>query len=302
MLLGKETNLEGLATLLAEIGQNSSLDQPSQFRQRVEVLDRLEAYELGSTLPTVGVDESEAAILRQARDLQAKLEAANSRIYAAIRRAIRRGQGASSLRKWLPGAAEREYSIESVRYEGYDFLDDLMIGVLQFEEPETTMIQPTPEMVFYQPTPARHIFDLLDRTALTQNDVLVDIGSGLGHVPILASICTNAHCIGIEIEPAYVRSAQRAAESLQLSRVHFVQHDARSADFNSGTAFYLYTPFTGTILRTALDRLREQARSRPIRVCTFGPCTPIVGAEDWLEAIGPLRPDRIAIMQARLSR
>jgi predicted RNA methylase len=271
------------------------LDQPSRLRQRIEVLDRLEAYYFRTTMPPLVLDHSEAVICRRAREIQAKLEAANSAVYAAMRSDIREGCGASSLRKWLPGLA----AIESVQCEGYDFLDELIIGILQFEEPDAAILQPAAEMVFYQPTPARHIFDLLERTALTQEDVLVDIGSGLGHVPMLTSICTKAHSVGIELEPAYVDCAQHAAESLNLSRVTFTQQDARSADYSNGTVFYMYTPFTGTMLRATLELLRQQANSRSIRICTFGPCTSAIAAEDWVDAIGHVRPDRISIFRSR---
>jgi Histone methylation protein DOT1 len=190
--------------------------------------------------------------------------------------------------------------METADYEEYDFLDEVIIGVLQFQEPATTTIQPAAEMVAYQPTPARHIFDLLKRTALTKDDVLVDVGSGLGHVPMLTSICTQARSVGIELEAAYVDYARRAAESLNLSRVTFIQQDARSADFSNGTVFYLYTPFTGTILRTTLELLRQQAERRPIRICTFGPCTSAIEAEDWVGAIGTVRSDRISIFGSLL--
>lgn len=87
---------------------------------------------------------------------------------------------------------------------------------------------------------SRHIFDLLDRTALTDEDVLVDIGSGLGHVSMLTSIWTRAHSVGIEVEPAYVDCAHRTAESLNLRRVNFIQQDARAADF-AAAPYSIYT-------------------------------------------------------------
>jgi hypothetical protein len=291
-------NLENLRTLILAVESDSYLDEPSRLRQRIEVLDRLEAYYFRSATSSSGLDYSEAAIFRRRREIQAKFEAANSAVYATIRCEIRRGAGKSSLLKWLPGEGELEYALET---EGYDFLDELISGVLQFGEPDTTTVQPTAEMVFYQPTPARHIFDLFERTGLSEDDVLVDIGSGLGHVPMLTSICTKARSVGIELEPAYVDCAQQAMESLKLGRVTFIQQDARSADFSNGTVFYLYTPFTGTILRATLELLRQQAKSRPIRICTFGPCTSAVAAEDWLDAMGDVRADRISVFRSRLT-
>jgi 16S rRNA A1518/A1519 N6-dimethyltransferase RsmA/KsgA/DIM1 with predicted DNA glycosylase/AP lyase activity len=129
--------------------------------------------------------------------------------------------------------------------------------------------------------------------------VLVDIGSGLGHVPLLASILTSARSIGIELEATYVERARQSAESLNLNRVTFIQQDARAADLSTGTVFYLYTPFTGSILSSVLSRLRREAAARPIRICTYGPCTSVIAEEAWLEAAAAPMPQRVALFRSR---
>jgi hypothetical protein len=106
----KEENLERLTTLILEVENDSYLDQLSHLRHRIEVLDRLEAYYFRSTTSSLALDYSEAAICRRAREIQAKLEAANSAVYATIRRDIRQGHGTSSLLKWLPTLGEREHA------------------------------------------------------------------------------------------------------------------------------------------------------------------------------------------------
>jgi len=186
-----------------------------------------------------------------------------------------------------------------IKSKGYDYLDELVSGVLQFEEPSPEIVQLESEMVFYQPTPARHIFDLIRRTELAELDFLIDLGSGLGHVALMASICTSASCTGIELEPSYVACARKSARSLNLDNVRFLQGDARAADLSDGTVFYLYTPFTGAILRDVLNLLRQEAGQRDIRICTFGPCTPVVADEQWLSVIESLEADRIAIFRSR---
>ncbi len=118
--------------------------------------------------------------------------------------------------------------------------------------------------------------------------MLIDIGSGLGHVSILTSVWTSARSIGVELEPAYVACARRVVESLKLERIAFLEKDARAVDYSLGTVFYLYTPFTGSMLRTTLDLLRREANIRAIRICTFGPCTPVIAAEEWLDAVGDI--------------
>jgi hypothetical protein len=181
----------------------------------------------------------------------------------------------------------------------YDYLDELISGVLQFEEPSAEVVQLDSEMVAYQPTPARHIFELVGRTALSERDLLIDLGSGLGHVPLVASICTKARCAGIELEPSFVDCARKSARSLNRNNVRFIQGDARAANVSDGNVFYLYTPFTGAILRDVLNLLRQEAIRREIRVCTFGPCTLVVAEEQWLRVIGPLETDRIAVFRSR---
>jgi hypothetical protein len=199
-----------------------------------------------------------------------------------------------SLLHWLP---DRELGV--VKGQGYDYLDALISGVLQFPAPEDEGVELAPEMVFYQPTPARHIFAMIDRVRLTEQDVLIDLGSGLGHVSLLASICTPAHSVGIELQTAYVDCARHAAEKLNLNSVAFIEQDVRSADLSSGTVFYLYTPFTGSILRTVLDRLKLEGAEREIRICTFGPCTTAIAREPWLRAVDASDEDRIAVFSSR---
>lgn len=92
--------------------------------------------------------------------------------------------------------------------------------------------------------------------------------------------------------------ARQSAFELNLNNVTFIQQDVREVDLSSGTVFYLYTPFLGTILRAVLDLLRREAVSREIRVCTFGPCTPTIGEERWLEPIEPLEAGRIAVFRS----
>ena len=182
---------------------------------------------------------------------------------------------------------------------GYDYLDELISGVFRFVEPNIGHIQKESEMVFYQPTPARHIFSLIGLTALTAADVLVDLGSGLGHVPLLVSICTGARTIGIELETSYVECAQQCAQRLNLNHVTFIRQDARTADLSIGTVFYLYTPFTGSILSDVLDLLRREAAGRHIRICTYGPCTSVIAEEPWLEAATAPEAHRITLFHSR---
>jgi hypothetical protein len=286
--------------MIDELERDSSLDEPDRLRLRIESLDWLDAWLMDEPLQAPCSPPIEAELRNRARVLYSRLESANARLYDAIQRGIQLAGGPRTLLPVLPAYPEGAAGARSApRGEGYDYLDELISGVFQFQGPHADGVQLATDMVRYQPTPARHIFDLIQRTALTERDVLVDLGSGLGHVSLLTAISTGAHSIGIEIEASYVECARRIATKLNLSRVAFLNQDVRAADLSAGTVFYLYTPFKGAILRAVLDSLKREGSRRPIRICSFGPCTPVIAAEPWLEIPDVLEPDRIAIFVSR---
>jgi hypothetical protein len=276
---------DALRALLDDLEGASALDAPERLRERIEALDRFDAL-----WPVDG----EAVPLRRGRSIRARLEAANAAQYGTIREAIRRGEGREALSRWWRAGDDGPPACG----DAYDWRDELVGGVLSFGEPDEAAAL-APEMVFYQPTPARHVLGMLDRLALGGGDVLVDLGAGLGHVPLLTAAYTGARGVGIEIEPAYVACARRCARELRLANARFVRCDARDADLSIGTVFYLYTPFTGTIMRSVLDALRREAGRRAFRVCSFGPCTALLAREPWLASDGAPSAERIAVFRTR---
>ena len=265
---------------IARAEADTSLREPSRLRERLDALDRLELH-------AEGLADTES--LARVASLRTALEAVNHRLYADLREGIR--QGRPVFAPWLDTL---ESSPDGA---GYDYRDDLVSGVLALDEPGEAMPLP-PEMVFYQPTPARHVFDLIRRTGLGGDDMVVDLGSGLGIVPLLIASSTPAHAVGVECEAAYVEASRRGAQDLGISRVSFECADAREADLSRGTWFYLYTPFTGSVMRNVLDALRCEASRRSFGVATFGPCTAIVAAESWLHGPVETSEDRVALFGA----
>ena len=290
---------DALQRLVVQLDNEPSLVEPNQLHERLEALDRLDAYFPYIPQGAFGVESIEPVLYRRARAICARLEAVNCELYEAIRCEIQRGCRPDTLLRWVHPPLDTEEDGGPVNGMGYDYLDELISGVFQFEEPDAGHIPRDSETVFYQPTPARHIFKLIGLTALTATDVLVDLGSGLGHVPLLASICTSARSIGIELEATYIERAQQCALRLNVNKVRFIQEDARVADLTIGTVFYLYTPFTGSILSAVLNRLRREAATRRIRICSYGPCTSIIAEQPWLEAATAPEAHRIALFCSR---
>ena len=272
---------------------DASLREPARLRERSDALDWLDScLALG-----VSATPDEARLRQRMEALAAELQAVDDALCAQIRQAIQHGDGALALRAWAAAAASGVDGDDSS--DRYDHLDNLISGVLAIGEAAEPLLPLDEGMVFYQPTPARHIFQMLARLALGEDDVLIDLGSGLGHVPLLVAIATPARSIGVEWQGAYVAAARQCAQELGLARARFVQGDAREADLSAGTVFYLYTPFGGDLLRAVLDQLQLEARRRPIRVCTLGPCTQSVARESWLRALDAGRLDRPAIFHSR---
>lgn len=263
--------LDALCKLIGDLERNTSLYKPNQLRERIEALHQFDVFNL--EMPPPVTDSRAASMYCRARAIQGKLEAANFEVYEAIRRDVRLGRGAQALLQWVPASGGGEGVPGLTKGEGYDYLDEFIAGVLQFEEPGTVIVQAAAEMVFYQPTPARHIFDLFDQIALSEHDVLIDLGSGLGHVPLLTCICTSARSIGVEFEPVYVNSAQQSAETLNLKRVTFIQQDARAANLWKVPCSICIHPsparcFARCWIRCDAKRLTatfESARSAPAR-------------------------------------
>ena len=142
-------------------------------------------------------------------------------------------------------------------------------------------------MVYYQKTPARIVFELAERSHFTKEDVFLDLGSGLGQVTILINLLAGITARGIEFEPAFCDYAGDCAANLSLSNVTFINADARKADYSEGTVFFMFTPFRGEILQEVLEMLRKESLRRKIKIITYGPCTPLVALQNWLNFATP---------------
>lgn len=204
-------------------------------------------------------------------------------LLADYRRLIREGTlGSAAFRALLHSWARPDLPETWTDPPRYDPLDQLLDGILQIDAPPPPLHPVEPEMIPYQTTPIRLLLDMAERLALTSDDVFYDLGAGLGRVVFGMALMSPGQIKGVEIEPAYVEYAQQRAQQLNLARVSFVNANAQALEYADGTVFFLYTPFKGATLRHVLALLRGQARTRRIRVCTYGPGTLEVQDQDWL--------------------
>lgn len=93
----------------------------------------------------------------------------------------------------------------------------------------------------YVPTPQPVVDAMLKLANVGKDDVIYDLGSGDGRIPITAAQRHGARGVGIEIDPQLVREANQNAKTARVSdRVQFSQQDLFKTDMSEATVVTLY--------------------------------------------------------------
>lgn len=152
-----------LHAFLCGLEAHPSLFQPERLRERLIALDDLDArfggFDSGDSTTC-----TDSRIQQRAKALRERLEAANAELYLPVRSDLVRGGQPCALLHWLQDSASEYESQIPLLGLGFDYRDELLSGVLQLREPSEPNLEPSPEMVFYQPTPVRHILHLIAAT------------------------------------------------------------------------------------------------------------------------------------------
>jgi SAM-dependent methyltransferase len=116
--------------------------------------------------------------------------------------------------------------------------------------------------VRYVPTPQNVVDAMLEMAHVTAADVVYDLGSGDGRIPITAAARYGARGVGIEIEPRLVREANdNAAKAGVTGRVLFLTQDLFETDLSPATVVTLFLlPRINQQLMPSLKRLRPGTR------------------------------------------
>ncbi|GAB2813589.1 hypothetical protein GCM10022221_09140 [Actinocorallia aurea] len=131
-------------------------------------------------------------------------------------------------------------------------------------------------------TAVRRILEALE---LGPDDVLGDLGSGLGRVLCCAARLPVREVIGFEVNDALTEAALANAARLRDRKapVSVRRGPCEDADFAGITAFFLFDPFGERTLRAVLDRIEEQAPKTSPRFAYANPGHAHVFAErPWL--------------------
>jgi len=113
------------------------------------------------------------------------------------------------------------------------------------------------------PTPQPVVDRMLELAAVTDKDLLYDIGCGDGRIVITAARRYGTRGVGIDIDPEMIAlSEKNAAEAGVGAQVRFVAMDATKADFSEATVVSLYLlPESNALMRPLLEaQLRPKSR------------------------------------------
>lgn len=114
---------------------------------------------------------------------------------------------------------------------------------------------PTQSLAPFHATPDDVVERMLDLAGVTSTDVVVDLGSGDGRIPIRAARRFGARGIGVEIDPALVAQSKVSARAAGVEHlVEFRQEDAMTTDLSGATVVTLY------LLSSSNARLRPRLR------------------------------------------
>ena len=128
--------------------------------------------------------------------------------------------------------------------------------------PASQIRRPRQPDVRYVPTPQNVVDAMLAMARVTPADVVYDLGSGDGRIPITAAEKYGARGVGIEIEPRLVGEANdNAVKAHVTDRVWFLNQDLFEADLSRATVVTLFLlPRINQQLMPTLKRLRPGTR------------------------------------------
>ena len=136
------------------------------------------------------------------------------------------------------------------------------VATAQTAAPAAPAAEPRRPDVIFVPTPEDVVDEMLKVANVSGKDVLYDLGSGDGRIPITAAKRFGTRGLGIDIDPDRIKEAN---ENLKKSgvgdKVKFVQGDLFELDLSQATVITLYLlPALNLKLRPKLLKLKPGTR------------------------------------------
>ena len=134
----------------------------------------------------------------------------------------------------------------------------IVIGIFMLSgSPNQLDSQPrAPDLAPYIPTPQEVVDRMLELAEVTASDVVYDLGSGDGRIPITAAKKYGARGVGVDFDPQRIAESNANARREGVTdRVEFILGDALQADVSKATVVTLYLLSSSNLkLRPILTR------------------------------------------------
>lgn len=159
----------------------------------------------------------------------------------------------------------------TLRSVAIDLLFERRYGVRTAGQIEPGELGLTGNSCGYRPAGWLSLRRILPRREVTDHDVFVDLGSGMGRVVLQAASYPFGKVIGVEISEALHNIArdniQRNRQRLRCPDVELVHADVLEYELPEDvTVVFLYNPFQGEVFDTVVDRLFQSIERHPRRV------------------------------------
>ena len=146
----------------------------------------------------------------------------------------------------------------------------LAVGAVDAAQPPSALIGageiPTP----YLPSTPVAVEEMLRLADVRASDVVVDLGSGDGRIPITAATAFGARGFGVDIDAKLVEEANENARKAGVEKqVHFFQRDVFEADIREATVVTLYL-LSGLVNRLKPKLMKELRPGTRIVAHDFG--------------------------------
>jgi precorrin-6B methylase 2 len=146
----------------------------------------------------------------------------------------------------------------------------------------------------YEPSDYLILRKYMKPVRLSSDDVVFDVGCGMGRTLCLFARCRVNKCVGIEYVPALAAAAEQNAARLRGRKapVEIRVGDASEADYSGGTVYWIFNSFgEGTLLRV-LQRIEDSLRASPrsIQLIYVNPKhESLLRSSGWLRHTGNVR-------------
>lgn len=139
-----------------------------------------------------------------------------------------------------------------------------------------------------------HLWRIRRLLKASPQDVLYDLGCGMGRVICVMARGPTRRCVGIELSPGLCEIARDNAGKLRRRKavIEIVCGDAAAADLSAGTIYFMFNPFGTATMKQVLASI-EVSRSdadRPIAIVYYNAV--LAGLLDscaWLRRIAAFR-------------